>query len=118
MAAAAMERATHLLGETIDRHPGALIGASATAIGGTLSVIDGATASTAAATAVAGLTVAVCTLLAKTLLSDIKGLRARIATLEARETQRLEVMDAERARMAARITDLEARLAQQDGDGR
>jgi len=118
MAAHAMERSTQLLGDMIERHPGALVSASAAMTGTVLSAIDGMNASTAAATAVATATVAIVTLVVRVLLADIRGLRARVGTLEAREDRQLTAMDAERARMAARITDLEAKLSMQDGDGR
>lgn len=118
MAMAAVERGAGLFADLVERHPAALVSSATATIGGMLAALDGLDASTAAATGVAGLTIAVCTILAKTLLADIAGLRARVATLEEREANRLAAMDAERARMAARITDLEARLAQQDGDGK
>jgi len=115
---AAVERTTSLVEGLIDRRPAALIGISSAATGTMLGLADGVTASTVAATAVAGATVAITTMVVRVLLADVKGLRGRVRELEAREDARMDGMDAERTRMAARITDLEARLAQQDGDGR
>jgi len=115
---AAVERTTILFEEMVERRPATLIGASAATIGTALGVIDGMTASTAAATAVATSTVAIVTLVVRVLLADIRGLRGRVRELETRENQRIGVIDAERARMVERIAHLEARLAQQDGDGR
>ena len=110
-----LDRSTSLFEAAVDRHPGALVGATGAVSATVLGVVQGLDATTIAASGLLTVTVALVTLVVRVLLADIRGLRARVATLEAREDARLAVALSDNADLVARIRQLEDRL---HGDGR
>lgn len=110
-----LDRSTSMFEAAVDRHPAALVGATGAVSATVLGIVDGLDASAIAASGLLTVTVALVTLVVRVLLADIKGLRARVATLESREDARLAVLTADNADLVQRIRQLEDRL---HGDGR
>jgi hypothetical protein len=110
-----LDRSTSLFEAAVERYPAALVGATGAVSTSVLGVVQGLDATTIAASGLLTVTVALVTLVVRVLLADIRGLRARVATLEEREDERLRAVVADNADLIARIRDLEDRLR---GDGR
>jgi hypothetical protein len=110
-----VDRSTNLFEIAVDKHPTWLVGATGAISTAVLGIVQGFDGPTLAASGLLTVTVALVTLTVRVLLADIKGLRARVAFLEAREDERLKELVSDNVDLVARIRQLEDRL---HGDGR